>query len=282
MQTEFGFHVLRLTRDPGRARSRSLDEVRKELTAEIAKQKGAKKFAEAADGFNNLVYEQSDSLKPAAERYKLKIETTDWIARQASAEHRAARASRSCWPRCSRPTRSKQRRNTDAVEVAPGVLVAARVAEHQPETQRPFGEVQGRGRAQAAAARGRGAGEARKARASWRRSPRATSAGLQWGAAKAGVAPGAAGPVAGGAAQGHDGRRGKAAGLHGGRARRAGLRDLPHLQADSGRGQGRRAERRGPGRASTGGRAATSWRSTSPACARRPKVEVHTANLERK
>jgi peptidyl-prolyl cis-trans isomerase D len=35
---------------------------------------------------------------------------------------------------------TRQRRNTDAIEVSPGVLVAARIAEHLPETQRPFEE----------------------------------------------------------------------------------------------------------------------------------------------
>jgi len=35
------------------------------------------------------------------------------------------------------------KRNTDAVEVAPGTLVAARVAEHQPAAQRPFEQVKG-------------------------------------------------------------------------------------------------------------------------------------------
>lgn len=139
VQSEFGFHVVRLVAiQPGK--TRSLDEVRADLSAEIAKQKGAKKFAEAAEGFNNLVYEQSDSLKPAAERYKLKIATTGWFTRQGSAEI-GPLANAKLLAALFSPDTIKQKRNTDAVEVSPGVLVAARVLEHQPEAQRPLEEV---------------------------------------------------------------------------------------------------------------------------------------------
>ena len=139
VQSEFGFHVVRVTAiQPGKVRS--LEDARKELAAEIVKQKGAKKFAEAAEGFNNMVYEQSDSLKPAAERYKLKIASTGWFSRQAPGEI-GPLAHPKLLAALFSPDSTKQRRNTDAVEVAPGVLVAARVLEYQPEALRPFAEV---------------------------------------------------------------------------------------------------------------------------------------------
>ncbi len=139
VQSEFGYHVLRLTTIQA-GKVASFEEVRKDLGAEISKQKGARKFSEAADAFNNLVYEQSDSLKPAAERYKLKIATSGWIAREPSAEQ-GPLAHPKLIAALFSPDSIQQRRNTDAVEVAPGVLVAARVAEHQPEAQRPLADV---------------------------------------------------------------------------------------------------------------------------------------------
>ena len=139
VQSEFGFHVIRLIGIQA-GKAASFDEMKKDLATQIAKQKGAKKFAEIADAFNNLVYEQSDSLKPAAERYKLKPATTGWFARQPSPEQ-GALAHPKLLAALFSPDSIQQRRNTDAVEVAPGVLVAARVAEHQPESQRPLEEV---------------------------------------------------------------------------------------------------------------------------------------------
>ena len=141
VQSDFGFHVVRLSAVQA-GKTASFDELKTALAAEIAKQKGAKKFAEIADAFNNLVYEQSDSLKPAAERYKLKLAQTDWIARAPSPAQGLLAHPKLIGALFS-PDSIQQRRNTDAVEVAPGVLVAARVAEHQAESQRPLAEVRG-------------------------------------------------------------------------------------------------------------------------------------------
>ena len=181
VQSEFGFHVIRVTAVQA-GKSRALEEVSKELAAEIARQKGAKKFAEAAESFNNLVYEQSDSLKPAAERYKLKIATTGWFGRQGSAETGPLAHPKLLAALFSQDS-IKQRRNTDAVEVAPGTLVAARIAEHQPEAQRPFEEVRAdaarRLARREAMALARKDGEEKLAALA-----RGSDAGLAWAAAK--------------------------------------------------------------------------------------------------
>lgn len=139
VQSEFGFHVIRLTGiKPGKARP--LEEVRKELTVEVARQKGARKFAESAEAFNNLVYEQPDSLKPAAERFKLQVQTTPWIGKSGSQQGGPLDNPKLLAALFSQDS-MKNKRNTDAVEVAPGTLVAARVVEYQPATQRGFDDV---------------------------------------------------------------------------------------------------------------------------------------------
>jgi peptidyl-prolyl cis-trans isomerase D len=114
--------------------------VRNELAAGLAQQKGSKKFAEAAEGLNNLVYEQSDSLKPASERYKLKLQASGWITRGGSPELGPLNHPKLLAALFS-PDATGQRRNTDALEVAPGVVVAARVAEHEAAAQRKFEDV---------------------------------------------------------------------------------------------------------------------------------------------
>ena len=139
VQSEFGFHIVRLTGVKG-GRARPLEEVRKELAAGIARQKGARKFAESAETFSNLVYEQPDSLKPAAERFKLQVQSTPWIAKSANQELGALDNPKLLAALFSQDS-IKNKRNTDAVEVAPGALVAARVVEHQPAAQRGFDDV---------------------------------------------------------------------------------------------------------------------------------------------
>jgi peptidyl-prolyl cis-trans isomerase D len=139
VQSEFGFHVVRVSGIQA-GKARSLDEVRKELSAELARQKGAKKFAEAADSFSNMVYEQSDSLKPVAARFGLQVQTTAWIGKSANQELGALDHPRLLSALFSSDA-IKNKRNTDAIEVAPNTLVSARVVQHQPEAQRSFDEV---------------------------------------------------------------------------------------------------------------------------------------------
>ena len=141
VESEFGFHVLRVTGIVA-AKKRSYEEVKKELTDELGRQKGQRKFAEAAENFSNLVYEQSDSLKGAAERFKLQIQSTGWIAKSARQELGALDNPKLLSALFSSDA-IKNKRNTDAIEVAPSTLVAARVLEHQPAAQRKLEEVKG-------------------------------------------------------------------------------------------------------------------------------------------
>src|ERR687897_2511727 len=141
VESEFGFHVVRVTGIQA-ARARPFDELRKELAEDLARQKGQRKFAEMAEAFNNMVYEQPDSLKPAAERFKLQVQTTGWIAKSARQELGALDNPKLLAALFSSDA-LKNKRNTDAIEVAANTLVAARVLEHQPAAQRSFDEMKG-------------------------------------------------------------------------------------------------------------------------------------------
>jgi peptidyl-prolyl cis-trans isomerase D len=122
------------------AKSRPLSEVRNELAGELAQQKGAKKFAEVAEAFSNMVYEQPDSLAPAAERYKLPVQTTGWVER-GRRQDLGALDNPKLLAALFSPDAVRDKRNTDAIEVAPNTLVAAHVIDHQPSKQREFAEV---------------------------------------------------------------------------------------------------------------------------------------------
>jgi peptidyl-prolyl cis-trans isomerase D len=140
-ESEFGFHVVRVTGIQA-AKARPYEEVKKELADELARQRGQRKFAEAAENFSNMVYEQPDSLSPAAERFRLQVQQTGWIAKSARQELGALDNPKLLSALFSADA-IKERRNTDAVEVAPNTLVSARVIEHQPVAQRNFDEVKG-------------------------------------------------------------------------------------------------------------------------------------------
>ena len=140
VKSDFGMHIIRLTGIKA-AQVQPLAEVRATIQAELAREAAVKKFAELAESFGNTVYEQPDSLKPAADQYKLVIRQTEWL-----------RKSSTLPPPFDNPKlgtavfsedATTRKHNTEAIEVGPGRLVAARVLEHKPaavqalETVRP-------------------------------------------------------------------------------------------------------------------------------------------------
>ncbi|HEX5093797.1 MAG TPA: SurA N-terminal domain-containing protein [Burkholderiales bacterium] len=139
VQSDFGWHVIRVTGIQP-ATVKPFSAVRAELADELSRQQAQRRFAELAESFTNSVYEQSDSLKPAAERFKLPLRTSGWITRSANSDAGVLSNPKLLAALFADDT-VKARRNTDAIEVSPGVLVSARVLEHQAASQRKFGDV---------------------------------------------------------------------------------------------------------------------------------------------
>ncbi|MBI4984950.1 MAG: SurA N-terminal domain-containing protein [Rhodocyclales bacterium] len=135
VRSDFGYHIIKLT-GVKPVRQKPLDEVKNEIVSELKRQGAAKKYAEIAEGFTNTVYEQADSLKPAAEKYKLAVQTSDWIAKNGQAAPPFANPK--LMTALFADDAIKNRRNTEAVEIAPNTLVAARVLEHKPAALQPL------------------------------------------------------------------------------------------------------------------------------------------------
>jgi peptidyl-prolyl cis-trans isomerase D len=105
----------------------------------LKRQRAGRKFAEIAEHFNNVVFEQSETLQPAAEIAKANLRQSGWMTREHAADQLLNN------PKLRQAVFSedvlKNKRNSQVVEVAPGVLVAARLLEHKPPTVQPFQEV---------------------------------------------------------------------------------------------------------------------------------------------
>lgn len=148
VESEFGFHVIRLTGiKPGS--QRSFDEVRPEIEAELRKQQAAKRFAEAADTFSNMVYEQADSLQPAAERFKLKIQRADGVTRGGAPDlaPTSPLANAKLLGALFSPDSIKAKRNTEAIDLGGNMLASARIVEYKPAQRKPFETVRAEVRA---------------------------------------------------------------------------------------------------------------------------------------
>ncbi|MBQ5945885.1 SurA N-terminal domain-containing protein [Massilia sp. ST3] len=141
VQSEFGWHVIKVTAIKPAAQ-KPLEDAKTEIAADLKKQKMSKKYSELAETFSNTVYEQSDSLKPVADKLGLKIQTVDNLTRKPNPALGDAPVNNEKFLAALFGTDSvKNKRNTEAVEVAPSVLVAGRVVEFRPASKRPLAEV---------------------------------------------------------------------------------------------------------------------------------------------
>ncbi len=141
VSTEFGYHIVTVTALKP-AHLRALDEVKGEISADLKKQKSAKKYSELAEQFTNTVYEQSDSLKPVVDKLKLKVETVANLSRTPSPALAKAPFNNAKFLKAVFSDEVlKNKRNTEAVEVAPNTLIAGRVVEFKPASKRPLAEV---------------------------------------------------------------------------------------------------------------------------------------------
>ncbi|MBC7489408.1 MAG: SurA N-terminal domain-containing protein [Glaciimonas sp.] len=142
VESDFGYHIIQLTGiKPEEVKP--LAQVKGDIAVAIKKQLEAKKFAELAELFSDTVYEQSSSLKPAADKLKLSIQTVANLGRHPSfAVDAAATYNNEIFLTALFADGSvKNKRNTAAIEVAPNTLVAGHVTDYKPITKQAFEDV---------------------------------------------------------------------------------------------------------------------------------------------
>jgi peptidyl-prolyl cis-trans isomerase D len=138
VETEFGFHVIRVTAvDAGR--TRAFDEVKAEIEQELKRNRAQAQFAQSADQLQNLVYEQAESLAPAAKALGIEVVQTPLVTR--SQVQQLALGNAKFVQALFSPESIQGKRNTDAIEVGPNALMAGRIVEYKPAAPRPLDEV---------------------------------------------------------------------------------------------------------------------------------------------
>ena len=143
VESDFGYHIIQLT-DVRPSVRRPFEAVKAEIEAELKKQQAQRAFAEKAELFGNLVYEQSDSLDPVVDKLKLKVQTATQVKRQPSAGTPPALANAKVLDALFSPDAIEKKRNTESIEVGPNQLVSARVTAHRAAHTLPLDEVKAR------------------------------------------------------------------------------------------------------------------------------------------
>ncbi|WP_439588191.1 SurA N-terminal domain-containing protein [Hydrogenophaga sp.] len=140
VETDVGFHIIQL-KEIKAPPQRSFESMRAEIETQLKQEQAQKQFSEAAETFSNLVYEQADSLKPAADRLKLEVRTAKGVQRQPLPGATGVLASERLLGALFSGEALDKKRNTEAIETASGQLTSARVVQHMPARTLPLAEV---------------------------------------------------------------------------------------------------------------------------------------------
>ena len=138
VKTDFGYHIIRID-DIKAAKARPLAEVRGEIETLYRQEAAVRMFAEDAETFSNMVYEQSESLAPVVEQFKLTVQKATGITRN----HEDSIINPNVVEALFSFDVLQDKRNTNAIEIAANTLLAARVTNHRPQTVEPLDKVKG-------------------------------------------------------------------------------------------------------------------------------------------
>ncbi|MDR2991838.1 MAG: SurA N-terminal domain-containing protein [Burkholderiaceae bacterium] len=152
VESDYGYHIVRLTGIKP-ASVPSFEQARAGLEDQFRTQQAQRQFSELADTFTNTVYEQSDSLKPAADPLKLPIQTAQ-VTRPPAPGVQGVLANPKFLEAIFSADAREKKRNTEAIEIGPNTLVSGRVISYSPAHAKPYAEVKDQVRAAYLAERG--------------------------------------------------------------------------------------------------------------------------------
>ncbi len=150
VESDFGYHVIQLAAVRG-GEKKSYEAVRAEIEGEFRNQQAQKLFSQAAVDFDDMVYQQADSLQPAADRWKLELVKTERVTREPGAKATGPLTNAKFLEALFASDATQNKRNTKAIDIGASKLAAGRVVKYSPAHQLPLAEVKDKVRQQLAA-----------------------------------------------------------------------------------------------------------------------------------
>ncbi|HTJ99512.1 MAG TPA: SurA N-terminal domain-containing protein [Bordetella sp.] len=153
IESPFGLHVVELT-DLQPAQTKPLAEVKNQIVDEIRKQIASSRFSDMATKLTSLVYDQRDSLQPAADALGLKIRQAGGITRTGLLpQDQAGPGAASASPDSAlldnarvrqalfSPDVLRDKQNSGVIELAPDTMLVVRVAANTPAHVPPIDQL---------------------------------------------------------------------------------------------------------------------------------------------
>ncbi|MHB8345957.1 MAG: SurA N-terminal domain-containing protein [Acidiferrobacterales bacterium] len=137
VRTKFGYHIIKLTAIRP-AVIIPFAKARPQVAADWRQRHAIDRYYSESDRFRNLIFEQSDSLTPAAHAFGLQVMESGWFSRSGG---QGIAANPKVVAAAFDPDVLKQGHNSHAIRLGSHTLLAIRVIAHQDASIRPMAEV---------------------------------------------------------------------------------------------------------------------------------------------
>ncbi|WP_175697190.1 SurA N-terminal domain-containing protein [Burkholderia ambifaria] len=132
VQSDLGFHILKAT-EVKPSVVKPFADVKDQIAAQLKQQYAAKAFTDNAEGFTSTVYEKAKTLQPAADKYKLTIQTATVMPTPNPQLPPTSPLNNPKFLAAVFASDSvKSRNNTQAIDVGNNTLISARVTDYKP------------------------------------------------------------------------------------------------------------------------------------------------------
>lgn len=137
VRSSFGWHLIKLT-DIKTTPRKTFAEARADIERSYRRSQAEKIYYDHTDGLADTVYQQPDSLEPAAKLLGMPIQKSAWLTR-------AGGPGIGAYPKVIDAAFSEDvlthSNNSEPLEVAPGHLVVLRIKAHEATSEKPLAEV---------------------------------------------------------------------------------------------------------------------------------------------
>ncbi|MBR8334614.1 SurA N-terminal domain-containing protein [Burkholderia ambifaria] len=132
VQSDLGFHILKAT-EVKPSVVKPFADVKDQIAVQLKQQYAAKAFTDNAEGFTSTVYEKAKTLQPAADKYKLTIQTATVMPTPNPQLPPTRPLNNPKFLAAVFASDSvKSRNNTQAIDVGNNTLISARVTDYKP------------------------------------------------------------------------------------------------------------------------------------------------------
>lgn len=140
VESDFGYHIIRLDNVKA-AVVPPLAQVRAQVENEVRTQQATQEFAKAAETLTELAYQNPESLQPAANALKLKIQTATGLVRTPAAGVQGPLGNRNFVSAIYAPEVLDRKQNTEPIDLGSNQLVVGRVTQYTAARAQTFDEV---------------------------------------------------------------------------------------------------------------------------------------------